>query len=65
MYKERVVEQNSKTFCCLCCRHGPLSVVMTLEQAGYAPGEVMRVSAEIDNKSNINVNRVEVRQKCM
>ncbi len=33
---------------------------MMLNQSGYAPGEVMRVTAEIDNKSDVTVDCVEV-----
>lgn len=52
--------QDSKNFCCLLCRQGPLSATLVLNQSGYAPGETMRVTAEVDNKSNVSIDVVEV-----
>ncbi|XP_041373505.1 arrestin domain-containing protein 3-like [Gigantopelta aegis] len=44
--------QNSKTLCCLCCASGPISAVFRLDRRGYVPGEAISINAEVDNKSN-------------
>ena len=40
-----------KHFGCFCCNSGPLSAVIRLNKVGFLPGESIKVSAEIDNKS--------------
>ena len=54
---ESVTANNSKTFGCLCCTSGPLSATVHLPRAGYAPGEIIPVSAEIENLSDKVMNK--------
>jgi len=41
-----------KTFGLFCCETGPLSAMVHLSKTGFVPGEVMKICAEIDNKSS-------------
>ena len=50
------VNSNSKTFGCLCCTSGPLSATIRIPRYGYTPGEVIPVSAEIENLSGKAMN---------
>eukprot|EP00088_Acartia_fossae_P019105 TRINITY_DN2109_c0_g1_i1.p1 TRINITY_DN2109_c0_g1~~TRINITY_DN2109_c0_g1_i1.p1 ORF type:complete len:432 (-),score=73.87 TRINITY_DN2109_c0_g1_i1:428-1576(-) len=45
-------DRNHKTFCCWCCKSGPLSVVIATDKQGYVPGEYLVFNAEVDNKSD-------------
>jgi len=44
-----------KRLCCLCCKSGPISAVITSNRAGYVPGEMIGFNAEVDNLSNRNM----------
>lgn len=48
--------RDHKTFCCLCCRSGPLAAVISTPRTGYVPGEAILFSAEVDNQSNKEMN---------
>eukprot|EP00092_Neocalanus_flemingeri_P038523 GFUD01041941.1.p1 GENE.GFUD01041941.1~~GFUD01041941.1.p1 ORF type:complete len:441 (+),score=97.82 GFUD01041941.1:135-1457(+) len=41
-----------KNLCCLCCKSGPISAVMTTNRTGYVPGELIGFCAEVDNQAN-------------
>jgi hypothetical protein len=41
-----------KTLCCLCCKSGPISAVITTNRTGYVPGELIGFNAEVDNQAN-------------
>jgi len=41
-----------KTLCCLCCKSGPISAVITTNRTGYVPGELIGFGAEVDNQAN-------------
>ena len=45
---EPVTTNNSKQFGCLCCTSGPLSATVNVPRVGYAPGEAIPVSTEIE-----------------
>lgn len=47
-----------KSFCCFCCRSGPLSLVVQLPVTGYVSGQTIPILAECDNASNVKVNAV-------
>ena len=49
-------ERDHKRLCCLCCKSGPISAVITTNRAGYVPGEFIGFSAEVDNLSNRKMN---------
>lgn len=56
--KEPFKLELEKTFCCLCCRSGPLAVITTVPVTGYVSGQVLPISCECDNASNIAINVV-------
>lgn len=45
-----------KNFCCGPCRSGPLSIVATIPQSGYVPGQSIAVNARIANASNVDID---------
>lgn len=47
-----------KTFCCWCCASPPLSVVVSVPVKGYLSGQAIPLLAEIDNRSNVEVEKV-------
>jgi hypothetical protein len=47
-----------KTFCCWCCASAPLSVVVSIPVTGYVSGQSIPLLAEIDNQSNVDVEKV-------
>ena len=51
---------HSKNFCCLWCRSGPLSALLKVEQTGFVPGETIKITADVDNKSNVKVHSMAV-----
>lgn len=53
--------QNSKNLCCLCCKSGPISAVFHLDRAGYVPGDLVCLSAEIVNNSSRRICASRVR----
>ena len=52
---------NSKTFGILCCTSGPLSSHVRIPRYGYTPGEVIPISAEIENLSDKVMNYTQAR----
>lgn len=56
--KDPVKRTLEKFFCCFCCKSGPLTVVVSLPQSGYVPGQVVPILAEIDNISNVAISNV-------
>ncbi|XP_046686594.1 arrestin domain-containing protein 3-like [Homalodisca vitripennis] len=56
-----VKQEVAKTFCCLWCRSGPLTMVLNLPQAGYVPGQNIPVILEVDNASNVDVDNVVIK----
>lgn len=53
---EKLVLQ--KTFCFWCCASAPLSVVISIPVKGYLSGQAIPILAEIDNQSNVDVEKV-------
>ena len=41
-----------KRLCCLCCKSGPITAVISSNRAGYVPGEMIGFNAEVENLSN-------------
>ena len=56
-----ITESNSKSFGFCCCKSGPLSSTVNLQRTGYAPGEAILVSAEVENLSNKTMNKTEAK----
>lgn len=49
-----------KTFCCFCCASGPLSATVALPATGFVPGQGVPIQAEIENASNVKVDRLKI-----
>ncbi len=47
-----------KSFCCFCCRSGPLALVVSLPVTGFVSGQTIPILAECDNASNVKVNAI-------
>lgn len=56
--KEPFKLELEKTFCCMCCRSGPLAVITTVPVTGYVSGQLLPISCECDNASNVTINLV-------
>lgn len=49
-----------KKFCCLCCASGPLIATISLPATGFVPGQGVPIQAEVENASNVTVNRLKI-----
>ena len=49
---------NEKTVCCLCCASGPISLSVTIDRAGYCPGESIAISMVAENYSSRKITAV-------
>lgn len=49
-----------KSFCCCFCRSGPLTVTVQLPSTGYVPGQIVPIFVDIDNASNVEVERLRI-----
>ncbi|XP_070073964.1 arrestin domain-containing protein 3-like [Drosophila takahashii] len=47
-----LVREDIKHFCCWPCRSGPVLSTLTIPFGGYAPGQKIRFTLEIDNQSS-------------
>lgn len=56
MEPEKLVME--KTFCCWCCASPPLSVIVSIPVKGYLSGQAIPILCEVDNRSNVVVQRV-------
>ena len=58
---EPVTVCDSKTFGCLCCTSGPLSSTVNIPRQGYAPGEAIPISAEVENLSDKTMSKTQAK----
>ncbi|XP_023159769.2 arrestin domain-containing protein 17 isoform X2 [Drosophila hydei] len=56
--KEQFKLELEKSFCCFCCRSGPLAVITSIPQTGYVSGQILPITCEVDNTSNVNLTAV-------
>lgn len=56
--KEPFKLELEKSFCCFCCKSGPLAVITSIPQTGYVSGQILPITCEIDNASNVNLTAV-------
>uniref|UniRef100_A0A1A9VGU6 Arrestin_C domain-containing protein n=1 Tax=Glossina austeni TaxID=7395 RepID=A0A1A9VGU6_GLOAU len=56
--KEPFKLELEKTFCCFCCRSGPLSVVTTVPVTGYVSGQVIPIMCECEIANNVSITKV-------
>lgn len=59
-FQEPTKLELEKSFCCFCCKSGPLAVNILIPVSGYVPGQNIPITAEVDNASNINVDRLKI-----
>ncbi|KAJ9577787.1 hypothetical protein L9F63_005643, partial [Diploptera punctata] len=57
-YREPIQREESKTMCCCCCRSGPLTVTTHVPTKGYVVGDVIHLTVEVDNASNVKISNV-------
>lgn len=56
--KEPFKLELEKSFCCFCCRSGPLAVVVNLPVTGFVSGQIIPITCECDNASNVTISLV-------
>lgn len=56
--KEQMKLNLEKSFCCFCCRSGPLALIVSLPVTGFVSGQSIPILAECDNASNVKVNAI-------
>uniref|UniRef100_A0A1I8PWC6 Arrestin C-terminal-like domain-containing protein n=1 Tax=Stomoxys calcitrans TaxID=35570 RepID=A0A1I8PWC6_STOCA len=56
--KETFKLELEKSFCCFCCKSGPLSVITSIPVTGYVSGQIIPITCECDNASNVTINTV-------
>uniref|UniRef100_A0A1B0GIA7 Putative signal transduction n=1 Tax=Lutzomyia longipalpis TaxID=7200 RepID=A0A1B0GIA7_LUTLO len=61
--KEQFKLDLEKSFCCLCCRSGPLSAIVIVPVTGYVSGQVIPITAECDNASNVRVTGIKIHMR--
>lgn len=49
-----------KSFCCFCCKSGPLAVVVSVPVTGFVSGQSIPIKIESENASNVKVNLVKM-----
>jgi len=49
-----------KSFCCFCCRSGPLSVITRLPVGGFVSGQHMPITVDVDNASNVTIDSLKL-----
>lgn len=49
-----------KTFCCFCCKSGPLAASIHIPVSGFVPGQSIPINADVDNGSNVNVDQLKI-----
>ncbi|XP_030833213.1 arrestin domain-containing protein 3 [Strongylocentrotus purpuratus] len=54
-----VYAEDEKIVCCMCCATGPISVSAHTDKKCYVPGEVVYISANLENKSRRSVCTLE------
>lgn len=47
-----------KSFCCFCCKSGPLAIIMHIPVNGFVSGQKIPITCEVDNASNVVADRV-------
>ncbi|XP_069691689.1 arrestin domain-containing protein 17-like [Periplaneta americana] len=57
--KEPVIIESNKHFCCLWCKSGPVTMVVRLPISGFVCGQIIPIIVELDNASNINIQKIE------
>nr|CAD7424192.1 unnamed protein product [Timema monikensis] len=56
--KEPAMKERMKRYCCLCCASPTLSLIMRIPFTGFAPGQDITVSVNLENPTNVAINSV-------
>ncbi|KAK3926956.1 Arrestin domain-containing protein 17 [Frankliniella fusca] len=56
--KEPIEFEKSKSFCCLWCKSGPLTLTVKVPAGGFVPGQTIPFQIEIENGSNIRIRPI-------
>lgn len=59
LQKPRTLDME-KNFCCFCCASGPLEAQVSIPCRGFVPGQSIPITAEVNNHSNVKVDRLHV-----
>lgn len=54
--KEPIKQELTKKFCCFCCESGPLSMTVSLPCTGFVSGQIIPITLDVDNASDVVVN---------
>ncbi|GLH04436.1 Arrestin domain-containing protein 2 [Gryllus bimaculatus] len=56
--KNPVMISDDKFLCCCCCKSGPITCALSLPATGFAPGQEIPFSLEVENYSNSTVRSI-------
>lgn len=54
-------EEKEKFYCCCCCESGPMTLVLCIPYTGYVPGQIIPLTIELDNNSNVAIEEVKIK----
>lgn len=56
-------EEKEKFYCCCCCESGPTTLVVCIPYSGFVPGQIIPLTVELDNNSNVTIDAVKIKLK--
>nr|CAD7575548.1 unnamed protein product [Timema californicum] len=56
--REPAMKEKMKRYCCLCCASPTLSLIARIPFTGFAPGQDIMVSVNLENPTNVAINSV-------
>jgi len=56
-------EEKEKFYCCCCCESGPTTLVVCIPYSGFVPGQIIPLTIELDNNSNVAIEAVKIKLK--
>ncbi|VVC26826.1 Arrestin-like, N-terminal,Immunoglobulin E-set,Arrestin C-terminal-like domain [Cinara cedri] len=57
---EPIKEEKEKYYCCCCCESGPMTLVACIPYTGFVPGQIIPLTIELDNNSNVTIDAVKI-----
>lgn len=54
-------EEKEKFYCCCCCESGPMTLVLCIPYTGFVPGQIIPLTIELDNNSNVAIEEVKIK----
>uniref|UniRef100_A0A336LUC5 CSON004664 protein n=1 Tax=Culicoides sonorensis TaxID=179676 RepID=A0A336LUC5_CULSO len=61
--REPVKQIKEKIFGCCCCESDPMQMINLLPKKGFVPGDVIPITIEIDNNSDVRIDFIKVKLK--